>query len=191
MTRLKRRLVVVAAFLALPFLLLAAIFGPLYSKWVKSRARKGVWGYRRSLTFSLSEGLGFCWMARSEGEARAALEDATAILVDLLPSVLTLERLDRLRIENPAAGFVVRNSALAPITNDFSAALASHLDDEHAEYATLIVNERHRLELDVDARSFVSGHLAVVLPAEPNAEELRTAIERYQNTPGTAQASSS
>ena len=161
MTRPKRLLITLAAFLALPFLILATTFGPFYTSWVERRARKGTWGLRRWLSFSPSEGLGFFWMARSEEEARAALDDATVLLVDLLPHVLELESLTRLQIENPISGFAVSNQALTPITDDFSALLASYLDGEHVEDATLIVNHQHRLGLFVDA---VNTHLQEPFP---------------------------
>ena len=95
---------------------------------------------------------------------------------------LGLQAVDSLDVENPPSGFCIDPQRLPhpAVTADFVTRFAAILDGQHAEYATLVVNGSRRIRLDVDARSFVQGHLEVELPEPPGAELLAEAKQRYE-----------
>jgi hypothetical protein len=170
-----------AVALAFMLVLPAALFGPLWRRRVERLARRGRWGPRRDLGLVPPDRLHVSWMSRSEAEAREALSDAISALVALLPTVLDAA-VESLEVENPASGFVVSPERLLaqPITGRFGDDAARMLDGERTEDGYLIVNREHRLPLDLDARSFVAGHIAVELPRVPPDDALAAARIRFE-----------
>ncbi len=175
-----------AALLALPFSVLGPLVAPLLKARVERRARRGAWGPRRDFCSSPEDQWRFSWAARSEEEARRALSDALAAILWALPAILDLPTVHRLEILNPTTGFAVSESKLRPVTSDLVAETTRMLYGEHAESATLLVNGLHRLGLELDARSFVAGFIAISLGAQSPADLSRQLQQAYEGgrTPG-------